>query len=450
MKPLNTHIFRTHGIRGIVDKDIDTSVAYRVGLAFSAYVKQQPVMLSYDHRISSPELAAALKDGLQAGGCDVNDLGLTPKGLAMFGSMQTGHPLVYVSASHLPAEWNGFKFMDAKGCTFDQKACADIRDLCFALPPTNANRGNYKKCDFTQEYLQTMRDKIGDASLALKLLVDCGNGTAVKTAPQLLDKMGFNVTTLFGEIDGRMPNRPSELTANGLQQASAGMTGHDLGLAFDGDADRVAFIAPDGKMIDLERFAVVFLKVLTESRQGPIVANVSCGDTIASLAQRFGCKFYRVPTGAPHMINKAMEVDAIFGMESSGHLIVPSIMSNDDAVAIAAFAAKALSQLVKNGYSLRELLESAPTYYRANKVLAVADGEKEFLMQKLENYFQVKGIAVDTLDGLRIVYPNGWTLFRASGTEPALRLFAEADSKAMVEQMISEGMQLINELHGKT
>jgi phosphomannomutase len=293
-----------------------------------------------------------------------------------------------------------------------------------------------------------MRDKIGDASPALKLLVDCGNGTAVKTVPQLLEKMGFNVTTLFGEIDGRMPNRPSELTATGLQQASAGMAGHDLGIAFDGDADRVAFIAPDGEMIDLERFAVVFLKALTEIRHGPIVANVSCGQTIASLAQRFGCEFYRVPTGAPHMINKAMEVDAIFGMESSGHLIIPSVMPNDDAVAVAAFAATALSQLVRNGYSLRKLLDSVPTYYRAMKVLAVADGEKEILMQKLANYFQTNGIEVDTLDGLRIVSPTGWVLFRASGTEPALRLFAEADSKAESEQMIAEGMQLINKLHG--
>ncbi len=446
MKAVNPHIFRAHGIRGLAGTDLDAEVAYRVGLAFAQFIDRRPVTVARDHRLSSPELTTALTDGLRRGGSSVCAVGQAPKGLAIFAANRLGHPLVYVSASHLPPEWNGFKFIRPDGCTMDEEACAQVRDLFWAGPRACSPYGSFRRADFREAYLSQLQASLEPAPVRLRLLVDCGNGTAALTAPELLARLGFAATSLFAEIDGRMPNRASELTLESLAPASSRMKEHDLGIAFDGDADRLAFLHPNGTPIDLERFAFIVLLRLARFPNGPIVANAACGNTIAELAARFRRPFYRVPVGAPHLVGTVMRVGAVLGMEASGHWIVPVVAPWDDAVAVAAYAAGALAEAISKGNGLDALLAQVPERPRLRLTLSVSDAQKKECLRALRTRLERDGYSLDTLDGLRVTTPEGWILFRASGTEPAVRIIAEAPSRAHLSALHERCRALLRDI----
>lgn len=446
---VNEHIFRTNSIRGIYGEDLHEDVFKRVGRAFASSCDAETIVVGADHRLSSPALKEALIEGLLAAGRNVMDAGTAPKGLGIYAARRLNAPLAYVSASHLPKEWNGLKFIHPTGRTFNQEECRHVYDAFFAeSDQTGRHDGKRSAENLQREYTDYLLAALDRPPVPLKILLDHGNGTSALLADELLRRLGFEVTSMHGELDGRMPNRSSELTPEALQKACCMMNGHDLGLAFDGDADRVAFIAPGGLIIDPERFALVIVRKLMRTRPGPIVANVACGKNIADIAARFGQKIFRVPVGTPNMIGKALEEGACFGMEISSHMIIPSLVPYDDACAVGAYAAVALSEAVAEGLSLEKLMAEVPECPRKRIPMEVPDKIKAEVMEWLEKRFRKAGEELEVVDGLRVSRREGWVLIRASNTEPALRLVVEAESDEGLAALEREFLSLIKEVVG--
>ncbi len=441
---VNPYIFRTNSIRGIYGKDLSVELFTRIGRTFAGFAPRGAAV-ACDHRLSSPALKDALRHGLAVAGCAVSDAGTAPKGEAIFAGQELDLPLAYVSASHLPAEWNGLKFIHPGGRTFTPEECTAVRDAFFSELPAETGRAAIESREWRAQYLGYLAGRLERAATPLRLLLDCGNGTAGLLTPELLTQLDFAVTTLFPELDGAMPNRSSELTPEALEKAGRAMPGHDLGMAFDGDADRVVFLAPDGTLIDPERFAYVILRQLVKTDPGPIVANVACGATIKGLAERFGRKLYQTPVGTPHMIGEVLRRKAAFGMEISSHLVIRSLVPYDDAVAVGAYAAWALSVARAEGTSLEALLAEVPPQARRRVPIAVPDEQKTAIMKALATRLASEFDDVNGLDGLRVSTPHGWALVRPSNTEPALRLVVEAENEEELERLIERFSGIIDE-----
>ncbi|MCK5850031.1 MAG: hypothetical protein KAH23_03880 [Kiritimatiellae bacterium] len=440
---MNPHVFRTNSVRGIYGEDLTEDLFLRIGKALATNMDK--VVVAADHRVSSPSLKNALIKGLLLAGCDVSDAGTAPKGMAIFAAGQLNRTLAYVSASHLPAEWNGLKFIHPDGRTFDRTENLKIKQAFDSNPSNAENEGRLNSRAWQDEYQEYLLGVLKPAETPLKLLVDSGNGTSALLAPALLEKLGFNVTSIFSDLDGRMPNRTSELTSESLKKAGTAMSGHDLGLAFDGDADRVAFIHPSGAIIDPECFAFVILRKLLETDPGPIVANVACGRTIADIAARFGRKLYRTPVGTPNVIGEVIRQKAAFGMETSSHLVIPSIVPYDDACAVGAYAAWALSCARAEGLSLDDLLDEVPPRPRRQTPVGVPDEIKKVVMEQLSQTFKAEFSEIEEIDGLRVTTDSGWALIRSSNTEPAIKLVVEANSDADLAKLTEQFTSLIKD-----
>ena len=433
---MNPHVFRTNSVRGIYGEDLTEDLFFQIGKALASNMDK--VVVAADHRTSSPSLKAALIEGLLLAGCNVHDAGTAPKGTAIFAAGQLNQTLAYVSASHLPAKWNGLKFIHPDGLTFNKTENLKIKQA-FDLNPADAEtKGQLESREWTEDYIKYLLNVLQPAKTPLKILVDSGNGTGALLAPELLEKLGFDLTSLFSELDGRMPNRTSELTPESLKKAGDAMTGHDLGIAFDGDADRVVFIHPSGAIIDPERFAFIILRKLLETDPGPIVANVACGQTIADIAKRFGQKLYRTPVGTPNVIGELIRQKAAFGMETSSHLVIPSIVPYDDACAVGAYAAWALSCAISEGLSLDDLLAEVPPRSRGRAPVEVPDEIKKDVMEQLAKTLKAEFSEIEEMDGLRVTTDTGWVLIRPSNTEPSIRLVIEADNDSELTKLTEE------------
>ncbi|MBA4387426.1 MAG: hypothetical protein C0404_05555 [Verrucomicrobia bacterium] len=446
MHEISRHILRENSIRGVYGQDLDEAVMERIGRGFAEHIKGLPVVVGADHRLSSPALKTALTKGLMAGGCDVSDVGMAPKGLAVFAGHVSDEPVAYVSASHLTREWNGLKFLHPFGRTYNKTECAEIYGILGKdLQPYN-RPGSAVSIERKAEYITYLLGRLPAAARPLKILLDHGNGTSALLAPELFERLGFEVTSLYPEVDGNMPNRNSEPTAETLAEARNMVAGHDLGMAFDGDADRVVFIHPDGSLIDPERFAYVMIRRLMKTAPGPIVANVACGQTIDSVAAKYGKKVYRVPVGTPNMVQKVFDTKACFGMEVSSHMVIPSVVPWDDAIAVGAYAAIALAEAVSTGESLASLLAQFPSRPRKRIPLEVPDGIKMKVMAAIEKTCRAQGLKMETMEGIKVLLPEGWVLMRASNTEPAMRVFMEAADEKNLETLENKFLPMIGQL----
>lgn len=449
MTEISRHILRENSIRGVYGKDLDEGVMQRIGRGFAEYIKGEPVIVGADHRLSSPALKAALTKGLMAGGCDVSDVGMAPKGLAVYAGHVNDESIAYVSASHLTKEWNGLKFLHPFGRTYNKTECAEIYGILGKDLEPYTRPGSVTPVERKSDYISYLLGRMPAAARPLKILLDHGNGSSAILAPELFERLGFKVTSLYPEVDGNMPNRNSEPTAETLSEARKMVAGHDLGMAFDGDADRVVFIHPDGSLIDPERFAYVMIRRLMKHAPGPVVANVACGQTIDKIAAKYGKKVYRVPVGTPNMVQKVFDMNACFGMEVSSHMVIPSIVPWDDAIVVGAYAAVALADAVAAGESLDSLLAQFPPRPRKRIPLEVPDSVKMKAMAEIEKTCRAQKMRVETVEGVKILLPDGWVLIRASNTEPAMRVFIEAASEPILAELEHKFMSMVNEIIGR-
>ncbi len=445
-------IFRAYDIRGVVGKTLTVDGARSIGRAIGSEVyecSQQTVVVGYDGRTSSPELATALIEGLRASGRDVIDIGRVSTPVLYFAThhLETGCGVV-VTGSHNPPEYNGFKVVIDGETLYGERIAAlrgRIRNNEFT-----SGEGTLQQMDVTGDYIRRVAEDIPVAlGSAYKIVVDCGNGIAGELAPKLLRGLGHDVIELYCEVDGSFPNhhpdpsRPENLAdlVRAVKKNNA-----DIGFAFDGDGDRLGIIDGAGRVLWPDRQMMLYARdVLSRNPGGTIVFDVKCSSRLARVIDKLGGRPVMWKTGHSLIKAKMKETKAVLGGEMSGHIFFKDRWYGFDDAFYA--AARMVEILMAIGRPPAQVFDKLPTGIATPELrIDLDEGEPARFMNELLQGDRFPGAEVNTIDGLRADYPDGWGLVRASNTTPSLVLRFEADNKEALERIENEFRQALLEV----
>ncbi|MFP5429941.1 MAG: phosphomannomutase/phosphoglucomutase [Gammaproteobacteria bacterium] len=417
-------IFRAYDIRGIVGKGLDEAVARSIGLAIGSEALargEQTVVVGRDGRLSGSQMNAALIDGLRASGRDVIDVGMVPTPVLYFAAKTIGTGTgVMITGSHNPGDYNGFKIMIAG----DTLAGDEIQALRQRIEKGEftAGGGNLSQRHVVQDYVDRVS---GDIVMArpLKVVVDAGNGVAGAIAPRVLEALGCEVVPLFCEVDGNFPNHhPDPSKPENLEDliGAVAANGADIGIAFDGDADRIGIVTPTGKNIFPDRLMMLLAKhVLTTNPGADIIFDVKCTRDLSALISRLGGRPVMSKTGHSFIKSKLKETGAALAGEMSGHIFFNDRWFGfDDAIYAAGRVLEILSLESDDAdVVFAEFPENPST---PEITIPVADSKKFALVDALKSKAKFADANIITIDGLRVELPDAWGLIRASNTSPCI------------------------------
>ena len=417
-------IFRSYDVRGVYGKDIDESIMRRIGEAFAVFCRKDSVV-AMDVRISSPALSSAFIEGASSRGINVINARTLPLGTGMFHAWQEGKEFAYITASHLPKEWCGVKFFHANGIGFLEEENMKIRAIFDSGSKTSKGFIYEVSDDIIGKYSKYLYDKIR-FSRKLNIAIDNGNGAASLITKKLFEGAGNEVDAIFDSPDGNFPNRlPDPLDAE-IGNLKEIMSNYDIGIAYDGDGDRMAVVDENGKMLSPEQTSYIILSKLLASQKGPIIANVECTRLIDDIAAKFSRPVIRAPVGHTFLMQYVNSHGACYGVESAGHYCVPSIVPFDDAIAISMYAAASFSE---SDFNLSEIVGAMPVHVFERKSFECPDDLKFDVMGSLKTSIMKRYDKTITIDGVRIDFENGWALLRSSNTSPYIRLTVEGNTK---------------------
>jgi len=446
--PVAPEIFKAYDIRGIVDRTLTESAAESVGRALGTLGAAKGVrrfVVGRDGRLSGPRLAAALTRGLNAAGMDVTDIGVVATPVVYFAThaLATGSG-VMVTGSHNPPEYNGLKMMVA-GETLAAGAIQDLRRLVES-GPFATGQGTVEARDMTAAYLDRIA---GDVKLArlMRIAVDCGNGSPGAIAPALYRRLGCEVQELFCEVDGTFPNHhPDPSQPKNLQDLiRAVREGHaELGLAFDGDGDRLGVVTKSGKIIYSDRQLMLFAAdVLRRNPGAQVVFDVKCTRNLFGWIRAHGGEPVLWKTGHSLIKAKLKETGAPLAGEMSGHIFFKERWYGfDDGL----YAGARLLEILSAAPDVTQALEGLPDSISTPELqLPLAqEGENHALIARLQASARFTGATeVITIDGLRVEYPDGFGLMRASNTTPVVVLRFEADDEAALARIQGDFRQVL-------
>jgi phosphomannomutase / phosphoglucomutase len=444
---LTPGIFKAYDIRGVVGKTLDAAIARQIGQAFGTEVLakgEHAVIVGRDGRLSGPELLAALAEGLQAAGVDVIDLGVVATPMVYFATnvlaAQSG---IMVTGSHNPPDYNGFKMVLAGEAIYGDAISALHRIIVNRQFMTGA--GNYRNHDIKDAYLQRI---VGGVKLArpMKIAVDCGNGVAGAFAGELYRALGCEVKELFCEVDGTFPNHhPDPAHPENLRDLIACLrdTDAEIGLAFDGDGDRLGVVTKDGQIIYPDRQLMLFAQdVLTRHPGQQILYDVKCTRHLAPWIEAHGGVPLMWKTGHSLVKAKLRETGAPLGGEMSGHVFFKDRWYGfDDGLYAGARLLELASRVADSAALLNALPQSIST---PELQLQLAEGESFALIETLQREARFPGSQqVITIDGLRVEYPDGFGLMRSSNTTPVVVLRFEAETQQALERIQAEFKRVI-------
>jgi phosphomannomutase/phosphoglucomutase len=427
-------IFKAYDIRGIVDRTLTEEAAQVIGRALGTLGRRKGVsrfVVGRDGRLSGPKLSAALARGLNAAGVDVVDIGVVATPMVYFGThhFATGSG-VMVTGSHNPPEYNGLKMMIA-GDTLAAEAIQDLRRLVES-GDFSSGGGKLEQADIREAYLARITS---DVKLArpLTVAVDCGNGSPGATAPELFRRLGCKVIELYCDVDGNFPNHhPDPSKPENLADLVEKLRTSDaeLGLAFDGDGDRLGVVTKSGRIIYPDRQLMLFAAdVLTRHPGAEIIFDVKCTRNLFPWIREHGGKPLLWKTGHSLIKAKLRETGAPLAGEMSGHVFFKDRWYGfDDGL----YAGARLLELVSREKDASKLLEALPDSLSTPEinVKLAREGENHELIALLQKSAKFEGATgVNTIDGLRVEYPDGFGLMRASNTTPVIVLRFEADTK---------------------
>jgi phosphomannomutase / phosphoglucomutase len=440
MTSVAPEIFKAYDIRGIVDRTLTEDAADVIGRALATLGRRKGVtrfVVGRDGRLSGPKLCAALAAGLNAAGVDVVDIGVVATPMVYFATHHyaTGSG-VMVTGSHNPPEYNGLKMMIA-GETLAAEAIQDLRRLVeggdFA-----SGAGKLEHADVREAYLARI---VSDVKLArpLTIAVDCGNGSPGATAPELFRRLGCKVIELYCDVDGSFPNHhPDPSKPENLEDLVEKLRTSDaeLGLAFDGDGDRLGVVTKSGRIIYPDRQLMLFAAdVLTRHPGGEIVFDVKCTRNLFPWIREHGGKPLLWKTGHSLIKAKLKETGAPLAGEMSGHIFFKDRWYGfDDGL----YAGARLLEIVSREADASKILEALPDSLSTPElnVALAREGENHRLIAELQESARFEGATdVNKIDGLRVEYPDGFGLMRASNTTPVIVLRFEADSGAALARI---------------
>ncbi len=440
MSQVIANIFKAYDVRGIYPDELTPELAYRIGRAFVVYLQPRHVVVGRDMRISSPVLASAVIDGLLDQGADVTDVGLISTDGLYFAVGKFGFDGgIMVTASHNPPEYNGFKLCrsEAQALSMDQ-GIGEIRDLVLANRfPDPDRRGTLHQRDVLPDFATHVLSLIEPAVIRpMKIAVDAGNGMGGRIVPAVLGQLPVEIIPLYFELDGRFPNHvPNPLEPENIRDLQRAILEHsaDLGIAFDGDADRMFILDEQGRFVGGDIITALVAKTLLRKHPGSrIVYNLICSRAVRETIEREGGVPIRSRVG--HSFIKALmrEHDAIFGGEHSGHFYFRDNWYADSGI-IAALTV--LELLSREGVSVSEAVKPIDRYFRSGEINIQAR-DMPAVLQALEQHFADGEI--DHLDGLTVNYPDWWFNARPSNTQPLLRINVEANTPELLRQKTDE------------
>lgn len=442
-------IFKAYDIRGIVDQSLTTDITRQIGMAFGSEAAQRgidTVVIARDGRLSGPKLVSALTEGIIESGCNVIDIGMVPTPVLYFATyhLETGTGIM-ITGSHNPPEYNGLKMvMGGETLAGDriQQLKQRIKDNNF-----RSGEGTVEQRDIKPAYQQRIVSE-GSLSREIHAVVDCGNGVASELAVPLLTAIGCNVTPLYCETDGHFPNHhpdPSQpdTLIDLISKLSA--VDADIGLAFDGDGDRLGVVTPDGKIIWPDRQLILFARdVLAQKPGAHIIYDVKCSQTVDSEIKKAGGKPEMWKTGHSFIKARLRESGAELAGEMSGHVFFNDHWYGFDDGLYA--AVRLLHILANDERSATEIFGELPDTVNTPELgLEMEEGEHYDLIDKLVANAEFPGARINDIDGLRVDFDHGFGLVRASNTTPKLVLRFEADSQQNLELIMGEFRKLIND-----
>ena len=446
---INRNIFKAYDVRGVYPDEINEDVVYRIGRAFVEYLHPTTVAVGRDMRISSPALAAALIRGLSEQGADVVDLGLTTTDELYFAVGKFNYPAgIMVSASHNPKQYNGLKWCRENAIAISSETGGDeIRDLALAGNfPASARQGEVAQRDVTDDYVRHVLSFIDVAKIRpLKIAVDAGNGMAGMIVPKVFAHLPCELVPLYFELDGTFPNHPaSPIEPENTEHLRALVPEQHcaMGVAFDGDADRMFLVDETGRLLGGDMVTALVAQSLLRKHPGAtILYNLINSRSVPELIEREGGRAVRTRVGHSFIKAQMREENAIFGGEHSGHFYFRDNWYADSG--LIAFLV-VLELISESGKTVSELIAEVDQRARSGEINSeVADQEGR--MRAIAEHYTAEGGQVDTLDGITVSFPTWWFNVRPSNTEPLLRLNLEADTAAEMAKRRDEVLHLIRQ-----
>ena len=445
---LNKYIFREYDIRGKVSDDFPPDVVESLGRGFGTFIKRsggREIALSGDVRLTTPSLIEQFKTGVLSTGIDVINIGILPTPAnyySMFKLDVAG--AVQITGSHNPPEFNGFKMSRNKKAVFGE-SIQNIRAIIEKMD-YEIGEGMEAAYDILSDYKQMLVSKI-DIQKKIKVVMDCGNAAGAICAPEVFNELNVELTELYCDIDGTFPNHhPDPTVENNLTDLVHLIKSgdYDIGLAFDGDADRVGVIDETGDVVWADQLMALFLPEVVEEGD-EILYDVKCSQALEEMIIKYGGKPVMWKTGHSLIKQRMAELNCKLGGEMSGHIFfADDFFGFDDAIYVGARIVQTLSRTDKK---LSELKAELPKYYSTPEIRleAKSDEEKFRIAKEAIDYFTAK-YDCSTVDGVRIKFSDGWGLVRSSNTQPVIVCRFEANTPERMEEIQSIVMNKLQEI----
>ena len=446
------NIFKAYDIRGLVGTELTRDFAFAVGAAFAKFLEleREPatVVIGEDMRPSSPELASAFADGVTSQGFDVIRIGLASTDMLYFAAGNLNLPGAMFTASHNPAEYNGIKMClsGARPIGKESGLLAIEQFVRDGVALSMRSPGKEIKREMLDDYVNFLLELVDVSEIKkLNIVIDAGNGMAGYTAPAVFKKINAEVTEMFYELDGTFPNHEANpIDAENLKdlQKKVKKVGADIGLAFDGDADRCFLVDENGDAVNPSALtALIADRELKRKPGSSIIYNLISSKSVPEIVTENGGTAIRSRVGHSYIKALMAETGAIFGGEHSGHFYFSDFWKADSGMLAALHAIAALGTSDK---SLSKLLKPYSKYIASGEINSKVKDAKS-TMKKIESiYGAINEIKLDHLDGLTVDSDSWWFNVRASNTEPLLRLNVEAKTEAQMAKIRDEVLELIN------
>jgi len=443
-------LFGSSGVRGLANVDLTPVLACRVAQAVATYSKAKKVVVAKDTRVSGDMIEAALVAGLTACGADVLLAGVVPTPVCAYATKTLSADAGFMlTASHNPPQYNGIKVFNGNALSYMDSDQAAVEKIMGENRPALADwrvLGSVVPTEATTVYMDMALDAVS-LKKPWKVVVDPGCGASFHVAPKLLKALGCKVTTINAQPDGHFPARKSEPNAETLVDLSRTVKalGADLGVAFDGDADRVAFIDEKGVFANFDRSLAAYgAFALKRNGGGVVVTNVEASMCIERMAEEYGGRVVRTRVGDIYVSEAIKRDDAVFGGEPCGAWVHPKQHLCPDGPLSAALFLKALEETEK---TVSEFVGEAPEYITMRENIACKNETKYKVIEKLSKSLKeafAEYTDFSTVDGVRLALKNGWLLVRASGTEPLIRLTVEGESTQAAKDITQKATALIH------
>ncbi len=440
MARISPQIFREYDIRGIVDKDLNEDVIETIGKAYGTYMRKlgkKRVSIGRDCRLSSPAYARAMTRGINSTGLEVIDIGMVSTPILYFSLFNVDvDGGVMITASHNPGEYNGIKLCVEKDSLFGE-GIQRIRKIAEGGDFASGN-GSVESIDMMDEYLKFLRNNV-DIRPGIKVGIDCGNGMVGIAAPQILKEFGCETTELYITPDGTFPNHhPDPTVVENVEELIHMVRDKKLllGIGFDGDGDRIGVVDENGNIIWGDILVVILARdILSRMPGAKVIGDVKCSGRLFKDIQKHGGSSIMWKTGHSLIKSKMKLEKAALAGEMSGHIFfADKFFGYDDAL----YAALRLLEIISNtGKEVSELLEGIPPAVSTPEIRVDCPEEIKFkVVEKVKEELR-RGYEIVDIDGVRVEFPDGWGLVRASNTQPALVLRFEAETKERLEEIRS-------------